>query len=67
MHAWPALHRTSHLDDLTAPSCKRPVLPAHPLPSAGLRVFDTLGGPAAIEKHTEALGRFLYEQVRLCA
>lgn len=29
----------------------------------GLRVFDTLGGPAAIEAHVNALGRFLYEQV----
>ena len=27
-----------------------------------MRVFDTLGGPAAIEAHTAALGRYLYEQ-----
>lgn len=57
-------YRTSHLDSQPH---KRPALPARPLPPAGLRVFDMLGGPAAIEKHTEALGRFLYEQVRLCA
>jgi molybdenum cofactor sulfurtransferase len=31
----------------------------------GLQVFDTLGGLAAIEAHVEAVGRFLYEQVRL--
>ncbi|KAI7838435.1 hypothetical protein COHA_007698 [Chlorella ohadii] len=28
----------------------------------GLRVFDTLGGPAAIEAHVESVGRYLYEQ-----
>lgn len=48
---------------MCAPHCtEQPASLAH-LPSpAGLRVFDTLGGPAAIEAHVEALGRYLYEQ-----
>lgn len=34
-------------------------------PTAGLRVFETLGGVAAIQRHVDALGQYLFEQVVL--
>lgn len=72
-HAWLCIACPPACTCLPQPTCPpaRPPthLPAGTLPFLdiiglrhGLRVFDTLGGPAAIEEHTAALGRYLYEQ-----